>query len=179
MRIQHSINLPVTLGLLLGGLLAVSSSTASAQTSATGVGRSFVPIHGLTGTFQEPINTKQMYDGVNKILVKAGAAAKRPAKIRGTEALENLDRGTPVVVHYELDRDGPNEVKSAEGVVTSIDRVHRRIGVQYSDGSIETLRLSSRAVEEAELLQVKGRRVVVSYSDDSGQKIAQSFKRSD
>jgi len=178
MRIQQDISLHIALGALLGGLLAVSS-TAAAQTTATGVGRSFVPIHGLTGVLQEPINSKQMYDGINKILVKAGAGAKKPAKIRGTEALESLDRGMPIVVHYELDRDGPNEIKSADGVVTSIDRVHRRIAVQYADGSIETLRLSDRAVEEAESLEVKGRHVVVSYSDDSGQKIARSFKRSD
>jgi len=177
MRIQQDIN--IALGLLLGGLLSVYSSPAAAQTTATGVGRSFVPIHGRTGIVQQPINSKQMYDGVNKILVKAGAGAKRPSKTRGAEGLENLDRGMPVVVHYEIDRDGPNEVKSAEGVVTSIDRVHGRIGVRYADGAIETYRLSHRAVDEAEALQVKGRRVVVSYSDDSGEKVAQSFKRSE
>jgi len=177
MRVQQQI----PLGLLLGGLLAVYSSPATAQTTATGVGRSFVPIHGLTGIVQEPVNTKQMYDGVNKILVKAGAGARRPSKLRGAEALADLDRGAAVVVHYEIDRDGPNDVKSAEGVVTSIDRVHGRIGVRYGDGTIETYRLSHHALDEAEAgaLQVKGRRVVVSYSDDSGEKVAQSFKRSD
>jgi hypothetical protein len=173
MRVQQVI----PLGLLLGGWFVVSPPAAAAQSTATGVGRPYVPIHGHTGIVQEPFNTKQMYDGVNRILVKAGAAAKRPAKVQGTEALENLDRGAAVIVHYELDRDGPDEVKSAEGVVTSVDRVHRRIAVQYQDGSIETLRLSDHAVEEAESLEVKGRHVIVSYSDDAGQKIAQSFKR--
>src|SRR4029077_3770430 len=104
----------VLLWLVLGGLISLHAPSAEAQTSATGAGRSFVPIHGHTGMIQEPINTKQMYDGINRILVKAGAGAKEPTKVRGTEALENLDRGTPVVVHYEIDRDGPNEVKSAE-----------------------------------------------------------------
>src|SRR5580765_236015 len=107
----------------------------------------YVPLHGHTGIIQEPMNTKQTYDGVNRILVKLRAGATRPEKARGTEALASLDRGTSVVVHYEIDQDGPNEVKSAEGVVTSIDRVHRRIAVQYADGSIETLRLSNSAAD--------------------------------
>ena len=72
------IRLHFPLGLLLGGLLSMIASPAAAQTTATGVGRANIPIQGRTGIIQEPINTAQMYDGVNRIAVALGMGSRRP-----------------------------------------------------------------------------------------------------
>jgi hypothetical protein len=166
----------VSLGLLLGGLLSVLPAPASAQTTATGVGLPYVWIHRHTGMIQEPINTTQMYDGVNRIAVLLGMDGKRNSKVYRMEAVGNMERGMPVVVHA-VDPAGPNGVATAEGKVTSVDRVNGRIGVKYTDGSTETLRVTQHAVGTSGTLEVKGRRVVVYSSNKSGQQVVQYFKR--
>jgi|SRR5262245_23217005 len=166
----------ISLGLLLGGLLSVFPAHASAQTTALGVGRANVPIHNHTGIVQEPINTAQMYDGVNRIAVLLGMSGKRNTKVYRMEAVGNMERGMPVVVHY-ADQAGPNSLGTAEGKVTSVDRVNGRIGVKYSDGSTETLRVAQHSVANSGTLEVKGRRVVVYSSNKSGQEVVQYFKR--
>jgi hypothetical protein len=166
----------VSLGLLLGGLLSVFPAPASAQTTATGVGRSNIPIQGHTGIIQEPINTAQMYDGVNRIARLIGMSGRRNTKVYRMDAVGNMEHGMPVVVH-SVDPAGPNGVATAEGKVTSVDRVNGRIGVKYTDGSTETLRVAQHAVGTSGTPEVKGRRVVVYSSDKSGQQVVQYFKR--
>jgi hypothetical protein len=186
MRIQHHI----PLGLFLGGLLSMIASPAAAQTTATGVGLPYVWIHEHTGIIQEPINTAQTYDGVNRIAEKLGLKGRgSSAKAYRIEALDILDHGTPVVVHSALKDDdaqaagtnqsGPGDLMSAKGRVTSIDRVHGNIAVQYNDGRIDRLRLMTprSAAAQAGTLQAKGRRVIVYSSNKSGQQVAQYFKR--
>jgi hypothetical protein len=166
----------VSLGLLLGGLLSVFSAPASAQTTATGVGLPYVWIHRHTGIVQEPINTAETYEGVNRIAVALGMDGKRNTKVYRMEAVGNMERGMPVVVH-SVDPAGPNQVATAEGRVTSVDRVNGRIGVKYTDGSTETLRVTQHSVSPSGTPQVKGRRVVVYSSSKSGQQTVQYFKR--
>ena len=169
MRFPH-----VTLGLLFGGLLLTIASSAAAQ-NAAGFGTPFVPIHGHTGIIQEPINTAEMYAGVNRIADVLDLASRKPAKIYKMEALGNIDRGMPVTVQYADDT--ANAVATSEGTVTSVDRVHGRIGVKYDDGRSETLRVTEHPAPSSGTFEVKGKRVVVSSSNKSGQQVLQYFKR--
>jgi hypothetical protein len=167
MRIQQYI----PLGLLLGGLLAIAPPVA-AQSTSTGVGRAYVPIQGHTGIIQEPINTAEMYQGLEGIARVLGLAGVQNRKIYRMEAVKNMERGMPVVVHYEVD---DNQTASAQGRVTSIDRAHGRIAVQYDDGRIDSLRVTQHDATPS--LNVKGRRVVVYSSTKAGQPMVQYFKR--
>ena len=187
MRIQHQI----PLGLFLGGLLSMIAPPVAAQGTATGVGRSNIAIQGHTGIIQEPINTAQTYDGVNRIAEKLGLKGRgSSAKDYRIEALDIIDHGTPVVVHSAVTderRSGSRRDRSVrarrldehQGRVTSIDRVHGNIAVQYNDGRIDRLRLMTprSAAAQAGTLEAKGRRVIVYSSNKSGQQVAQYFKR--
>jgi len=168
MRIQ----LHIPLGLLLGGLLSATALPASAQSTSTGVGRAYVPIQEHTGIIQEPINTAEMYDGLDRIAQKLGLAGIQNKKIYRMEAVKNMERGMPVVVHYETNDD---QTASATGRVTSIDRAHGRIAVKYDDGQVDSLRVTQHSATPA--LHVKGSRVVVYSSNKAGQPVAQYFKR--
>lgn len=169
MRFPH-----VTLELLFGGLLLTFASSAAAQ-NAAGFGTPFVPIHGHTGIIQEPINTTEMYAGVNRIADLVGLDGKRQAKVYKMEAVGTIERGMPVTVQYE--DDAANGVATAEGRVTSVDRVRGRIGVTYTDGRSETLRVTEHPAPSSGTFEVKGKRVVVSSSNKSGQRVVQYFKR--
>jgi hypothetical protein len=170
MRFQHN-----ALGLLFGGLLSTIASPAVAQTA--GVGRPYVWIHGHTGTIQEPVNTTQMYEGVNRIAVGLDVGAKRSAKVHKMEAVGNIQRGMPVTVQYEPDDNNVAGLTSVEATVTSVDRVRGRIGVKYDDGRIETLRVTEHSTPNSGTLDVKGRRVIVKSSNKSGEQVVQYFKR--
>jgi hypothetical protein len=182
MRIQHH----SPLGLILGGLLSMIALPVAAQTTATGVGRSYIPIHNHTGIIQEPINTAQTYDGVSRIARKLGMGGSRNTKVYRMEAVDNMERGMPVVVHSELKDDDvggrvgqtlSNDVATDEGKITSVDRVHGKIGVKYTDGRTEMLRVSQHPAATSGTLEVKGHRVIVYSSNKSGQQVVQYFKR--
>ena len=180
MRFQHK-----TLGLLLGGLLSTIASPAVAQ-HAAGFGSPYVPINGHTGIIQEPFNTAQTYEGVNRIAVALGVGRARNTKVYRMEAVGNIERGMPVTVQYApeslasaIDPIDSGGVAIAEGRVTSVDRVHGRIGVKYDNGRSETLRVSEHAASGSGTLDVKGRRVMVTTSNKSGQQVVQYFKRKD
>lgn len=167
------IRLHFPLGLLLGGLLSMIASPTAAQTTATGVGRSNIPIQGHTGIIQEPINTAQMYDGVNRIAVALGFGARRPVKLYRMDAVQDMERGMPVVVHYETNGD---QIATAEGRLTMVDRARGHIAIQYSDGRIDKLRVTHHPPSGT--LHAEGRRVIVYSSDKSGQQLeARYFKR--
>ena len=180
MRFQHK-----TLGLLLGGLLSTIASPAQAQ-NAAGFGSPYVAIHGRTGIIQEGINTDQTWDGVNRIAVALGVARPRSTKVYKMEAVGNIERGMPVTVHYApeslasaIDPIDSSGVAVAEGRVTSVDRVHGLVGVKYSNGRSETLRVSEHSASGSGTLDVKGHRVTVTTSNKSGQQVVQYFKRKD
>ena len=173
MRIQVRLPLGLPLGLLLGGLFSIIASPAAAQTTATGVGRANIPIQGRTGIIQEPINTAQMYEGVNRIAVALGFGSRRPVKLYRMNAVEDMERGMPVVVHYETNGD---QIASAEGRLTMVDRARGHIAIQYSDGRIDKLRVTHHPPTGT--LHAEGRRVIVYSSDKSGQQLeARYFKR--
>jgi hypothetical protein len=131
-----------------------------------------VPIHGVTGTLALQPNVDQFYAGVNTLLVGAQHLFRvtTGTEMRGgADSLETLQPGTPVVVHY-----GPNGLKHADGVVTRVDLYKSRMTVRYPDGAVETFRLTH--AEEAGRANT-GKRVVVYYPDESGEKVAHFFKR--
>jgi hypothetical protein len=177
MRLQHN-----ALALLFGGLLlSMIASPAVAQNPGPGVGRPYVPIQGHTGIIQERINTNEMYDGVNRIATALDLASRKNAKVYKMEAVGNIERGMAVTVQYEPSDGNPanviDGVATEEGRVTSVDRVRGRIGVKYTDGRSETLRVTEHATPSSGTLEVKGKRVIVSSSSKSGQPVVQYFKR--
>ncbi len=181
--------------LALGGLstLFLLSPAALAGAGQQGGlhGGTSVPIHGHTGTLALPGNVDQIYDGAGKIVVATEDGVRHVfgvgagTKVHGADTLASLSRGTPVVVHYtmkgdvatsdEIDSLAAGGLKTTEGVVTAVDRVRKTITVKYPSGTSETLRLTTHAVSENGAF--KGRRVIVYYTDESGQKIAHYFKR--
>jgi hypothetical protein len=105
----------------------------------------------------------------------------------GGDPLDGLREGTRVVVHYvtkgaqvavaELDRVGDDGLKTKEGVVTQVDRGRKRITIRFDDGATETLELTGRlAAVPADLGPARAPRLVVYEADESGGKVAYSFK---
>jgi hypothetical protein len=151
-------------------------------------------IPGVTGTIALQGNVDKIYDDVNAVVVTTIDGVRHVIHVTsGTEVhgrepqLEHLQPGTPVVVHYswkgaektayEIDDIGPGGLKHAEGVVTRVDIFRKRINVRFADGTTETLRLKDHAAGESDSHSTNGHRVIVYYSDDSGQKVAHYFKR--
>lgn len=168
----------------VGGFLTFSALSAAQ--------RAGVPIHGVTGTLALPGNVDKIYDGVNTLVVKTIDGTNHVIRVDkdtqvhgGAEALAGLQRGTPIIVHYtmkgdqvssdEIDQLGDNGLPTAEGTVTAVDRVHKRVTVKYATGATETLKLTHHAAVEG--TPVKGNRVIVYYRNESGQKVAHYFKR--
>ena len=105
--------------------------------------------------------------------------------------LDGLREGTTVVVHYtvvgteqavrEIDVIGNEGLEVTEGTVTRVDQGHRQITVRYANGTTEVFQLTERATAEAaqaaDQRAPAGTKVVIYYSDESGQKVAHSFRR--
>lgn len=168
----------------VAGLLTFSALTAAQ--------RAGVPIHGVTGTLALPGNVDKIYDGVNTLVVKTIDGTNHVIRVDkatkvhgGAEALASLQHGTPVVVHYtmsgdqvasdEIDRVGEGGLENNEGTVTAVDRVHKTVTVKYATGATERLRLTHHAAIEG--TPAKGNRVIVYYTNESGEKVAHYFKR--
>jgi hypothetical protein len=155
----------------------------------------------------EPVATegtiKQFYKGLNVVVVKTMDGVEHVyhftkdlivhgGKKPGVDALEELQEGTTVVIHYstsgakasaeEIDLLGDEGMKIGEGVVTDIDRRKQEITIKFANGKTETLQMTSRAAAESEAVDGssgKQTRIVVYYSDETGRKVAHYFKRAD
>jgi len=177
------------LGLGLGAVLIVSS-----------------PAHPQNRPpLQEPIalegTMKQFYKAANVVVVTTWDGMEHVyhftkdlivhgGKNPGIDALEGLREGTTVVIHpaagptdsaAEIDVLGDEGLKSTEGMVTKIDRGKKEITIRYNNGKTETLQMTSRAATESEEgVDESGEspsKVVIYYSEDTGQKIAHYFKK--
>jgi hypothetical protein len=94
-----------------------------------------------------------------------------------------------VVVHYTVDGSEPvaheidrldNEgLEITEGVVTRINQGRRQITVRYDNGKTETFRLTERAAAESRVDSnaTAQSRVMIYYSNESGQKVAHFFRK--
>ena len=62
---------------------------------------------------------------------------------------------------------------------TEIDRRKKEITITFANGETDTLQMTSRAAAESEAAALGGKatKIVVYYSDESGQKVAHYFKR--
>ena len=107
---------------------------------------------------------------------------------KGADPLEGLREGTTVVVHYtvegseatvhEIDRIDAEGLEATEGTVTQIDRGRKRITVRYDNGRTETFLLTERASAESQTDEAAaGGKVVIYYSNESGQKVAHFFRK--
>ena len=68
-----------------------------------------------------------------------------------------------------------------EGVVTRIDHDRKQIRIRFDSGKTEVFRLTDRAAAEAlknvDRAGIGTTRVVIYYSDETGQKVAHFFKK--
>ena len=153
----------------------------------------------------EPVATegtmKQFYKGLNVVVVKTMDGVEHVyhftkdlivhgGKKPGVDALEDLQEGTTVVIHYstsgakasaeEIDLLGGEGMKITEGVVADIDRRKQEITIKFANGKTETLQMTSRAAAESAGVDGstgKQTRIVVYYSDETGRKVAHYFKK--
>ena len=169
----------------VAGFLAFSSLTAAQRDTG-------VPIHGITGTYALPGNVDKIYDGVNTLIVKTIDGTNHVIRVDkdtkvhgGAEALAGLQHGTPIVVHYtmkgdqlssdEIDQIGNGGLSNVDGTVSAIDQVRKTVTVTYATGATEKLKLTHHAAVEG--TPAKGNRVIVYYTNESGEKVVHYFKR--
>jgi hypothetical protein len=182
-----SIHTAFRLGPIFVGLLALAAPLMARAAAGQ------APIHGFNGTIALQGSVDRFYPDLNTLLVKTSDGIEHIVHLTedtevhgGSKSLDSLRPGTTVVVHYtvkgiqtsadEIDRIGPDGLKVNEGIVTSVDRAKKRITIKFADGTTETLRLTRHAADDSEGHMRSGNRVVVYYSDESGQRIAHYFK---
>ncbi len=148
-------------------------------------------IHGFNGTMATEATIKSEYKAANKVIVTTEDgiehvydAAKGLVVHGGRDPLADLKPGTPVIIHYtadntiqELDRIGTGGLSSTEGIATKIDRGKKEITVRYDNGTIETLKLTSRAAADVGKNIEPDTRIVAYYSDEAGGKVTHYFKK--
>jgi hypothetical protein len=130
-------------------------------------------------------------DGVEHVVHFTKDLVVHGGKGTGVDALRGLREGSTVVVHYtvkgadasaqEIDRIGDEGLKVTEGVVTRVDRRRKQITIRFDNGKTEMLQLTDRAAADAgrDVDQAASgvARIIVYYSDESGQKVAHFFKK--
>ena len=132
-------------------------------------------------------------DGVEHVIHFTKDLLVHGGKHPGVDALQGMEPGTTVVVHYrlvgteetaeEIDRVGGEEgLKKTEGVLQRVDRGRRQITIRFPNGTTEILQLTERAASEVPSdlgsnTSTDGTKVVVYYTDKAGQKVAHFFKK--
>jgi hypothetical protein len=174
-------------GILVGVLVAFSAASAAAQSPPPINGT--IALEGTMTKFYKGLNTlvvttvdgaQHVYHAAKGLVVHGGAGS-------GVDALESVHEGATVVVHYrieggeesadEVDRVADEGLKVLEGTVIKLDPRRREITLKDGSGVTETLRLTDRAAAEASEGFVRGTRVVIYYSDESGRKVAHFVKK--
>ena len=181
-------------GVLLAGLLLAETVLSAGQQPP--------PISGVTGTVALEGTVDKTYQGINTIAVKTADGIRHllhfttrtvvhGGKAAGEDALDGLDDGTRVVVHYtaegdtktahEVDRIAKDGLKAMNGVITKVDRDAKTISIRLANGSVQTFRLTERAASDVGK-DLDGAadgtaKVVVYYTDEAGHRVAHYFKR--
>ena len=103
------------------------------------------------------------------------------------DALRSLKEGSEVVVHFtkgsaeevalEVDHVGKDGLKRAEGTISRIDRIGKKIIVRTADGTEETYRLADHAARDAGEGVEQAGKVIIYYMDEGGRKVAHFFER--
>jgi len=164
--------------LLLGAFALASPPTARAQI--------FVPPNnGFNATIVLPSTIDAFYTGLNEGLEKAGDGIDHLTGSTGTKvhkgvgSLDSLQPGTPVAVQYvvkgiqasadQTTQFSSNPVNINEGTVTRVDRDRKRITIKFANGTTEALNSDNSFTKSSS-------RVMVSYVDKSGRRVARFFK---
>jgi len=148
-------------------------------------------VEGTMTKFYRGINALVVttIDGAEHVYHFAKGLVVHGAKASGPDALEGLQPGTHVVVHYriagaeesveEIDRVADEGLKVTEGTVVRLDRRRQEIVLRFADGRTETLRLTDRVASETDdgINDAGEIRVTVYYSDESGYKVAHYVKK--
>jgi hypothetical protein len=167
--------------------------------SSVGAAQSAPPVQGtmaLEGTMKKVYGAVNVVvvgtiDGVEHVYRFAKDLVVHGGKSPGVDALQGLEEGSTVVVHFtvegseqaarEIDVIGPEGLEITEGKVTHVDRRHRQITVHYDNGTAEIFRLTEHAASETSAAAgqeaASGAKVVIYYSDEHGQKVAHFFRR--
>ncbi len=177
--------------LLSFGLLAAATPALAQQ----------IPVNGVTGTIalegtiaQEGVAASTVVvktkDGVEHLFHLSKDLLLHGGRKSGSDALEGVRKGTPVVVHYtvdgslesaqEIDRIDEDGLQVTEGVVTRIDRGRKEVTVRFDSHTTETFRMTDRAAEDAgrDVDQAGGEtRIVLYYTDENGEKVAHFFRK--
>jgi len=173
---------------MVAGLLGAVAPAALAAQSPPPV-QGTIALEGTMTRFYGGINALVVttLDGAEHVYHFAKGLVVHGAKASGPDALEGLQPGTTVVVHYriegaeesveEIDRVAEEGLKVTEGAVVRLDRRRKEIVLRFPDGRTETLRLTDRAASETDDTINDATRVTVYYSDESGHKVAHYFKK--
>jgi len=178
----------------VGGFVLAASVALGAQSPP--------PVNGVNGTVALEGTTKKVYAALNVVIVQTIDGVEHVihytkdllvhgGKGAGVDALQGLEEGSTVVVHYtvtgaedtalEIDRVGDQGLKKTEGVIARVDRGRKEITIKFTDGTTETLQLTDRAAAETGSVlndaSTGGAKVVVYYSDEAGHKVAHYFKK--
>jgi hypothetical protein len=149
------------------------------------------PIPGVTSAVAIEGTVDRFYNGVETIAVKTSdgirhlfRVTKRTA-VHGAgatgEAVDDLEDGTHVVVHYtgegtdrtavEVDRIGDDGLREMHGVLADLDREAKRLSIRLEDGTRETLQLTDRAARALGKDITSGTTVVAYYTYDDGTRV--------
>jgi hypothetical protein len=156
----------------------------------------------MTGTIALEGTVDKTYQGVNTIAVKTANGIRHllhfttrtvvhGGKAAGKDALDGLDDGSRVVVHYtsegetktahEVDRIAKDGLKAMNGVITQVDRQAKTISIRLTDGSVQTFRLTERAASDVgkdiDGAAAGTAKVIVYFTDEAGHRVAHYFKR--
>ena len=175
-------------GIVIGVVMALAAAWPAAQSPPPINGT--IALEGTMTKFYKGLNTlvvttvdgaQHVYHFAKGLVVHGGAGAGS-----GVDALDTVHEGATVVVHYrieggeesvdEVDRVAGEGLKILEGTVIKLDRRRREITLKSGSGVTETLRLTDRAAAETSEDLVRGKPVVIYYSDESGRKVAHFVK---
>jgi hypothetical protein len=155
--------------------------------------RGTIALEGTMKTFYRALNTivvttidgaEHTYHVTKHLIVHGGKGS-------GIDALEGLQPGSTVVVHYtedgappsvtEIDCIGEGGLKVTEGVVTRIGRGRKQITIRFEGRKTETFQVTDRAAVEfandIDPTATGGTTVTVYYSDEGGRKVAHVVKK--
>jgi hypothetical protein len=171
--------------------LAVLAAPVFGQTPppTPGNGHDTIALEAAMTKFYRALNTivVQTIDGVEYLFAFTRDLVVHGGKRAGPDALNGLQPGTTVVIHYtvserntvpaEIDVGG-DALRITEGQVTHIDRRRGEITIRYDNGSEEQFRLSEHAASEATQpgAPAEGAQVTIYYTDDIGRKVVHFFK---
>ena len=181
----------VWLPVMLAAVALAVPAPSDAQTT-TPPGQGTVALEATVKTFYKALNVIVVatMDGVEHTYHFTKDLVVHGGKGTGVEALQGLEEGTMVVLHYagsgseasasEIDLVGDNQgLKVTEGRVTRIDRGRKEITIRFANGKTETFRLTERAAAEGKDVAegaAGGTKVAIYYSDEAGRRVAHYFK---